>query len=499
MPPFVGLSPRIGHKPWAQPRRPRLPRPRPRPVHPATAADLREHWRRLKGLSLADRTRATASGRSLPAARRPPPRRRRQRLDRRDGRASPAQAFDILTSSKLVDALDVTKEDPRLRARYGIGDMKNEDDGRPCCMDQFLMARRLVEAGARVRDSRFGRWDTHGNNFGQCRERMPKLDMALSALVEDLHTARARQGRLGRRLGRVRPHAQDQQGRRPRPLAARQLRPARRRRHADRPGHRLDRPARPRSAKDRPVTFQNVFATLYHNLGIAPTTTVPDRGGRPMSLLDELRADPRAGLKRSRGREQDAAPSPRGEGRRRTSRSAAPVSPAQGRRRRGACACAGCGPASWGGVPWRRGSCRTSSSNCSSCDAVSSLHGSGRLPARAEIAGKETHYAEQAASLQPDSWDFGAGIRSSASSRPRRTTPPLGDHAVHGAGRYAHSLYPPPPPPYAAPASIAATAATTAIAAPPAAAVAAATSATAAAGPRSSRGRASLTVRGRPP
>ena len=40
-------------------------------------------------------------------------------------------------------------------------------------------------------------------------------------------------------------------------------------------------------AKDRPVTFQNVFATLYHNLGIDPATTVPDRSGRPMSLLDE--------------------------------------------------------------------------------------------------------------------------------------------------------------------------------------------------------------------
>ena len=32
----------------------------------------------------------------------------------------------------------------------------------------------------------FGRWDYHGNNFGQCRERLPKLDMALSALIDDL-------------------------------------------------------------------------------------------------------------------------------------------------------------------------------------------------------------------------------------------------------------------------------------------------------------------------
>ena len=39
--------------------------------------------------------------------------------------------------------------------------------------------------------------------------------------------------------------------------------------------------------KDRPVSFQNVFATLYHNLGIDPATAVSDRSGRPMSLLDD--------------------------------------------------------------------------------------------------------------------------------------------------------------------------------------------------------------------
>jgi hypothetical protein len=40
-------------------------------------------------------------------------------------------------------------------------------------------------------------------------------------------------------------------------------------------------------AKDRPVSFQNVFATLYRNLGIDPGAVVSDRGGRPMYLLDE--------------------------------------------------------------------------------------------------------------------------------------------------------------------------------------------------------------------
>ena len=97
------------------------------------------------------------------------------------------QAFDILFSRRVFEALDLGREDPRLRAKYGVGDMINEGDGAPCCMDHFLMARRLVEAGVRVVTISFGRWDTHSDNFGSNRRRIPKLDMALAALVEDLH------------------------------------------------------------------------------------------------------------------------------------------------------------------------------------------------------------------------------------------------------------------------------------------------------------------------
>jgi hypothetical protein len=40
-------------------------------------------------------------------------------------------------------------------------------------------------------------------------------------------------------------------------------------------------------ASDRPVHFQEIFATMYHNLGINPnTTTVPDLTGRPHYLVD---------------------------------------------------------------------------------------------------------------------------------------------------------------------------------------------------------------------
>ena len=198
-------------------------------------------------------------------------------------------AFDILTSRRVFEALDLSKEDPRLRARYGIGDMKHEDDGPPCCMDHFLMARRLVEAGVRVVTISFGRWDTHGQNFASCRKRIPKLDMALSSLVEDLHLRGLDKdvsvivwGEFGRT-----PMINKDAGRDHWPpvnfamLAGGGMRHGQVIGSTDKIGG---------HAKDRPITFQNVFSTLYHNLGIDPATFVLDKTARPMPLLTEIEA-----------------------------------------------------------------------------------------------------------------------------------------------------------------------------------------------------------------
>src|SRR5581483_2439244 len=59
------------------------------------------------------------------------------------------RAFDVLASDRVARALDVTREDPKLRDRYGIGSPKPLGDAAPMWNDQFLIARRLVEAGAR--------------------------------------------------------------------------------------------------------------------------------------------------------------------------------------------------------------------------------------------------------------------------------------------------------------------------------------------------------------
>jgi hypothetical protein len=195
-------------------------------------------------------------------------------------------AFEILTSRRLRDALDLSREDPRLRARYGVGDMKNEADGPPCCMDHFLMARRLVEAGARFVTVAFGRWDTHGQNFRSNRERIPKLDVALSALVEDLHARGLEKdvavvvwGEFGRT-----PLINKTAGRDHWPRVSMAMLAGGGWRHGQVIGS-TDRDAG--AAKDRPVPIQSVHATLYHHLGIDPGTAVRDRANRPMYLLDE--------------------------------------------------------------------------------------------------------------------------------------------------------------------------------------------------------------------
>lgn len=197
------------------------------------------------------------------------------------------QALGILTSSKLADALDLSKEDPAIVARYGTGTTKFRDDGAPKMTENFLIARRLVEAGARVVSLNFSRWDWHGDNFGACRQDCPLLDGALSALITDLHERGLDKdvsvvcwGEFGRT-----PQINKDAGRDHWPqvscavMAGGGMRTGQVVGSTNRLGE---------YAKDRPVKFQEVFATLYHNLGIdLNQVTEKDLRGRPQYLVDE--------------------------------------------------------------------------------------------------------------------------------------------------------------------------------------------------------------------
>jgi hypothetical protein len=97
------------------------------------------------------------------------------------------RAFDVLTGSRLLDALDLSKEDPKVRAAYGDGKpYEYQFDGAPTRNEHLLMARRLVEAGVRVVSLSYGRWDSHSANFDLVRDHGGKLDQCLSALIDDL-------------------------------------------------------------------------------------------------------------------------------------------------------------------------------------------------------------------------------------------------------------------------------------------------------------------------
>lgn len=189
------------------------------------------------------------------------------------------QAWNILASPKLVEALDVGKEDPKIVERYGAGNPAYNADSAPRVTQNLLVARRLVEAGARVVSLNFSRWDWHGDNFGQGRTEFPLLDNAVSALVQDLHDRGLDQdvsvvvwGEFGRT-----PTINSSAGRDHWPRVNSALLACGGMRTGQVIGA-TDKQAG--EVVDRPVTFGDIHATLLHNLGIDPHLAIPDAQGR---------------------------------------------------------------------------------------------------------------------------------------------------------------------------------------------------------------------------
>lgn len=199
------------------------------------------------------------------------------------------QALEILGSSKLADALDLSKEDPKVLERYGPNDTAYERDGAPFMIRNFLVARRLVEAGARVVSLNYGRWDWHGGdgmNSPMSKKWCPELDRGLTALVADLHERGLDKdvtvlvwGEFGRTPRINKDNSRDHW---PQVTFAVMAGGGMRTGQVIGATNRLGE-----YATERPVTFQEVFATVYKNLGIdVRTATVEDAQGRPQFLLD---------------------------------------------------------------------------------------------------------------------------------------------------------------------------------------------------------------------
>jgi hypothetical protein len=203
------------------------------------------------------------------------------------------QAFDILTSNRLSDAIDLSKEDSKVRSRYGdIQPTDRSYGGAPQSPQHLLLARRLVEAGVRCVTVAFGAWDWHGNRGtleDHVKVNLPVFDHAIATLLEDLHERGLSDtvsvvvwGEFGRT-----PRINNTGGRDHWPatqsilLAGGGIQGGRVIGRTDDAGG---------VPVDRPVHVQEVFASLYRNLGIdVNNVEIPDFSGRPRYLVDANR------------------------------------------------------------------------------------------------------------------------------------------------------------------------------------------------------------------
>src|SRR4051812_6012665 len=279
IPAFVGLAPKAGHPPYGSPGHPGF-------IGPAHAA-FRPNGPGMDDLKLNGVTLERLADRKALLAGVDQFRRGVEQRGEVEGLdAFNQQAFNVLTSSRLVEALDVSREPARVRERYGKGDPRNYGDGAPRNCEHFLIARRLVEAGARCVTLNFGRWDFHSDNHKELLTHLPLFDQAMSALVEDLHergldkdVAVVAWGEFGRT-----PQINADGGRDHWPqlgcalLAGGGMKTGQVIGATDRLGGEI---------VERGVHFGEVFATLYHQLGIdSAHVTLPDLSGRPQYLVD---------------------------------------------------------------------------------------------------------------------------------------------------------------------------------------------------------------------
>jgi hypothetical protein len=185
-----------------------------------------------------------------------------------------ARAFDIIASGGVRNALDLGREPAVVRERYrGI--------------EQFLTARRLVEAGVGCVTLAIGGWDTHSNNFQTLRRQLPQVDRGVANLVQDLYDRGMDRdvcvvmwGEFGRT-----PRVNNNNGGRDHwsPVMSAMIAGG---------GLRMGQmigtsTARGERPQDRRCTVSNVLATIYHAMGIDPAQTFLDNSGRPRYILDD--------------------------------------------------------------------------------------------------------------------------------------------------------------------------------------------------------------------
>jgi hypothetical protein len=183
------------------------------------------------------------------------------------------KALEMVTAGVVRDALDIRKEDPKTRERYkGV--------------EQFLTARRLIEAGVGCVTLSIGGWDTHGQNFKTLAKQLPKVDLGIANLIQDLHDRGMQDdvvtvmwGEFGRT-----PKVNGNAGRDHWPQVMGAMIAGGGLKMGQAVGASTEKGERP---KDNPLSVPRVLSTIYHALGIDPSMTFNNGAGRPMYILDE--------------------------------------------------------------------------------------------------------------------------------------------------------------------------------------------------------------------
>lgn len=198
------------------------------------------------------------------------------------------QAATLLTSGRVQRAFQLDEEDNRVRERYG----------RHAIGQRCLLARRLIEAGVRMVSIDFPcvpgqkafSWDDHAsvwNIFEQMKIRLPVLDQVTSALIKDIYQRGLDQETLIVVMGEMShtPRLSNFKGQPGREHWGQTMSVL-----LSGGGMRMGQAIGATSAKgdepqERPMTPNDLLATLYDYLGVPTDLTFPDRFGRPTPIL----------------------------------------------------------------------------------------------------------------------------------------------------------------------------------------------------------------------
>ena len=194
------------------------------------------------------------------------------------------QAVEVVLSGRLGVALDLSREDPRVRERYTAGAGRYSKH-----TERFLLARRLVEAGVRYVALNWGGYlgfDSHEKNYPKMRAILPPMDAGLGALISDLVERGLDRDVLvvvWGEFGRT-PKINAKGGRDHWPAVQSALVVGGGLRMGQVIGSTDRAAAEPAS---RPVHVHEILSTMYRHLGIDATKTqLIDPTGRPRYLLD---------------------------------------------------------------------------------------------------------------------------------------------------------------------------------------------------------------------